>query len=131
MNTTVNFIEWNEKYLVNIPEIDEAHHKLFSLVNCLHASHVNESQDKKQILNLFYDFLEYVYSHFTTEEELMEKMNYSGLKEHKQKHEELRVTFEGFMKDLKSDSLDMDDFLKFTKSWLVNHITIEDQKYVD
>ncbi len=130
MTTTQTFIEWNDKYLVNIPEIDEAHHKIFNLVNKLQESYLNDSQDKKQTLNSFYDFLEYVYSHFTEEEEIMEKRGYSGLDDHKKKHEVLKETFEKFMKDLKSDSLDMDNFLNFSKSWLVNHITIEDQKYV-
>ncbi len=124
------YIDWDDKYLVDIPQFDEAHFDLFRLVNKLHELHSAEkTSDKKKVLKAFYDFLDYIYSHFSDEEDFLKEIEYPEIEEHKKLHILLKAQFEKHFKNLKNENLDMDAFLEFSKNWLQRHIMNEDQKY--
>jgi hemerythrin len=124
------FIKWDDKYLVDVPELDEAHYELFKLVNELHCLNQQEVYPEKKILRSLHNVREYVYSHFSKEEAYMLKANFPGHDEHKKLHDTIRNNFEIFYKDLKKGKLEMEKFLIFVKSWLTKHIMDEDQKYI-
>lgn len=124
------YIEWDDKYLVHIPELDEAHFGLFKLVNELYQLHNSEVRDSKKIVRTFHNFLEYTYSHFADEENYLEKTKYSQIDTHKKLHRSIKKQFEKHFQDLKDETLDMKAFLEFVKKWLQDHIMNEDQKYV-
>lgn len=125
-----DFITWDDKYLVNVPDLDEAHFNLFGLVNKLYEISQSEVPDQKKLMRTFHNFLEYVYTHFSEEEDFMEKNSYPGVTEHKKLHDNIRKQFEGHFLAFKDNTIDMDQFLKFTRDWLTQHIMSEDQKYI-
>lgn len=124
------FMKWDDKYLVHVPELDEAHLKLFKLINELYLLNQLAEPDQRKLMRTFHDLLEYTYSHFTEEEQYMEKTNYPQIDEHKKLHENIRNQFEDYFTSFKSGTIDMKKFLQFVKSWLENHIISEDQKYI-
>jgi len=125
------FMKWDDKYLVNVPELDEAHLNLFKLINELFILNQSDSPDQRKLMRTFHDLLEYTYSHFTEEEEYMKKSNYPGLEEHKNLHKMIRDQFENYFSKFKKNTIDMEKFLEFVKNWLENHIISEDQKYIN
>lgn len=123
------YIEWNDKYLVNIPAFDEAHLGLFNLVNELYELHHAQDENPKKLLQTFHSFLEYTYSHFSNEESFLSEIEYPQIDAHKKLHKNIKDIFEKHFESHKKGTLDMDEFLEFTKSWLQNHIINEDQQY--
>jgi hemerythrin len=125
------FMKWDNKYLVNVPELDEAHLNLFNLINELYSLNQSKALNQRKLMRSFHDLLEYTYSHFAEEEQYMEKTNYIGVDEHRKLHENIRNQFEDYFTNFKSGTIDMAKFLEFVKTWLEGHIISEDQKYIN
>ena len=73
----------------------------------------------------------YVATHFSSEEKLMKLVSYEKFSEHKNKHDEFTKkvleTAKGF------NSMDFSDAIKFCKflyEWILSHIAHEDKLYV-
>ena len=76
-------VGWRDGFMINIPQVDREHKHLFDLVRRLELSTVSATVD---------ELLDYVVTHFTNEQKLMEDSNYPGFPAHLRLHEEFAAS---------------------------------------
>ena len=120
---SVKFV-WEEKYSVGDPVIDEQHKGLFAIGNSLPET-ANADDIKPLIMRLF----KYTREHFLAEEQMMQRIGFPLLDEHRMLHEDLITK----LNETSAQPLDTDDavngFKKFVFEWLTDHIMVQDKKY--
>ena len=121
-------VKLDDRLSIGVPEIDAEHRYLIALVNNLiEKYHANKLETN--LAKVFVHLINYAEKHFKNEESLMSAAGYPLLKEHKQQHELLEDKTsdlaEMFLSGEQSLSLDT---LKFLKSWVVDHVLLEDKK---
>jgi hemerythrin len=122
---------WKEEYSVGIPVIDEQHKIILEEINQLYD--VVEKEDLlKTLKRAFVVLEEFEMTHFRTEEELMTKMNFPKLREHKEHHEQFKKKIREIVFEYESGSLmQFAVLLDFLKTWWENHIIMEDKQYAE
>jgi hemerythrin len=128
--TTV-LVEWDEKYSVGIPLIDEQHKELIRLTNELYRGCLTGNDAARAF---FFDAvrgaMDYVKYHFSAEEKILENVNYPYLAEHKKAHEDFVLKM---VEDVKSfqggRKFVPNNFVRFLKDWILSHIAIADTQY--
>jgi hemerythrin len=122
------FVEWSEKLSVGMPEIDDQHKELISILNRLHAA-MSEGKGKVVLKDTLADLADYTVTHFYTEERYMARYRYPKLAEHKAEHEAFVSKVKKFQLDFEAGNATMSiDLMKFIKDWLVTHITGTDMQ---
>ena len=123
-------IAWNDKYKLGEAKVDEQHRKLFELL-----SNLVESCENKTNLNKVHDALNflvgYTVRHFEDEEELQLKWGFPEYEQHKQLHDDFKVTVGELVKQFKESgsSEELSNLLnKTVATWLIRHIQREDKK---
>lgn len=121
-------ITWDEKWTIGIEKIDEQHKELFERMNKLVIA-IEEGRGKSEI-NSTLEFLEeYVIKHFSDEEEIQRKNNYSKYEiqheQHEQFKEELKNLKIAFDETGESVLLAVNIRGKIAK-WIKEHITTLD-----
>jgi diguanylate cyclase (GGDEF)-like protein/hemerythrin-like metal-binding protein len=111
---------------VGIPEIDEQHDKLATLINQLHVSLKNSPKENRHHTKVLYDELvEFTEFHFGTEARLMHAAGYPEAEAHNRAHkfllDELR-----YLKVRIIDGEELHAF-KILKDWLIVHIEKDDK----
>ena len=125
-------IEWNEKLLTGVAEIDDQHKILVDSINEANIRLI-EDHDIKLIEQITKDLLSYAIFHFETEEDLMQQYGYDGesaeeAKSHQKQHREFSsqvLTVRDGLRDGKEIS--REDLLAFLNGWLISHIMNTDQ----
>jgi len=118
--------QWDEKYSLNNPKIDEQHKELFRLSALVEL--LNEKTTKKEIKELLKTFFNYMNEHFQTEEEYMKSINYPLLSKHKELHRKIIEDFTTLIKKNNSLKTLQHEMKKATKKWLIEHILENDLK---
>ena len=96
------------------------------LVDILTGIPVKEEVDK-----IVQSLVEYKKYHFSTEEKYFDEFNYPDKENHKAKHREFNQKLEVLVKDYGNDSITFAfKLIDFLEDWLINHLMVEDQKYV-
>lgn len=126
-------IEWNESFSVHNAEIDSQHKKWIEIFNKMHE--ILMAEDYKALDTAGAEALkamqDYALYHFNFEEEYMRTMNYSGLSEHKGIHKDFYNQICAYNKDIHDGKMVLNtEIMKLIKNWLLDHIKIEDKKYV-
>lgn len=125
----MTLIEWDDRFSVNVQEIDEHHKKLVAMINRLNGLREEKAEQKaaEEVLMEMTDYLDY---HFSAEEQYMVEFDYPGYKAHREEHKFfVKKVFEflrGFREGRESLSNDM---LHFLKDWLIKHIISSDAKF--
>jgi hemerythrin-like metal-binding protein len=122
-------ITWNEKFSVNITEIDSQHKKLIELINELHeAMKVAKGQDVMG--NILSELVNYTVYHFGTEEKLFQKHGYAEYITHKKEHDDLtKQVVAAADKFNKGGNIITVEVMNFLKDWLQKHILTVDKRY--
>ncbi|MDR3147074.1 MAG: bacteriohemerythrin [Treponema sp.] len=128
--TTV-FVEWDDKYSVGIPLIDEQHKELIRLTNELYQGCLaGDAAAHDFFFNAIHKAMDYVKYHFSAEEKLLTNMKYPHLAEHKKQHEDF---VRKMVEDVKSfqggKKFVPNNFVRFLKEWILSHIAIADTQY--
>ena len=122
------YIIWKDSNNMGIPIIDEQHRGIVTTINSLHYFIQNGHGDEiiAPTLNIL---LEYTKIHFNAEEKLITEADYPALEKHKELHKKLveKTKIIAVEVDIKNDPTMVLDFLK---DWWLNHINVEDRKYV-
>ncbi|MEI6437229.1 MAG: bacteriohemerythrin [Candidatus Omnitrophota bacterium] len=121
--------EWRKAYNVDVPLMDEQHHKLVDILNRLNT-YIKDGAPAKQSWSALVDELsDYTKYHFLAEEKLMRENDYQGFREHAAEHSFFIERIENFRKGFQSNDLNVvDELLYFLMIWLQNHILIVDHK---
>ena len=124
------FIIWVDRYNVGIDEIDIQHKKLVELINVLFDT--ISLKDRKEALNkAFTELVNYTIYHFKLEEELMKTHHFPEYDSHKKEHLAFVDKVNNYIRTLKiEDTKALLEIINFLKNWLLNHILINDKKYV-
>jgi hemerythrin len=127
---TGNFVKWEERFSIGVPLIDFQNKQLIALTNKLFkACQGGDETAKEQFKKTVPDVVNYINYHFSTEEQIMEKLAYPGLPAHRKEHTEFTFevltnvqTFESGKKFVPNQ------FVRLLKNWVLSHIAITDGK---
>ena len=118
---------WKKSYEIGVSEIDMQHRHLVGIINELSDAMMNKV-GYRSVPHVLEKLEEYIQLHFTTEEEIMHKLQYPALAEHRQEHLDMTKKVLEFKKRfLKSQELGAAELLDFLCSWLKNHIAVSDK----
>ena len=128
------FIQWNKKFELGIPAIDEQHKKLVELCNTLHreiVDHRSASGDWHDSLKAaLKECADYVLVHFRDEEVLMKGAQYPQFAEHKRSHEAFTQKVLDTVRRFNMLSIaDALQFVHFLYEWILSHIAYEDRQF--
>lgn len=125
----MTLLRWTKKYSVGVKAFDDQHIRLVDDLNKLHVAML-----KGKAQSVAGDFvpkmMEYASIHFSSEEQLMEKIKYPGLAVHRAEHLELARKVQEFMARYEQNDQTMyPQLLRFLGSWLHNHMLTVDKQY--
>lgn len=122
----MSYLMWSDSLAVGNTFIDNDHQKLIDMVNRLHAV-MQEGRGKDVLDKVLANLVTYTKEHFRREEDLMQKMGYSGLAVHKQEHEKLLQQVLDLQHKFESGAATLSiQVLHFLRDWLINHIGKQD-----
>jgi hemerythrin len=130
-NETSAFVEWDDKYSVGIPLIDEQHRELIRLTNELYQGCL-AGDDKAR--NFFFTAIrgamDYVKRHFSAEEKILQNIRYPHLEEHRKQHEDfVRKMVTDVQSFQEGKKFVPNNFVRFLRDWVLSHIAIVDAQY--
>jgi hemerythrin len=125
-------VEWQERYSVGIPKIDEQHKELLRLTNELYASCLkdNDEEEKAHFKKTISALVNYVSEHFAAEERLLKRVDYPEYAAHRSEHT-------GFVKKVLEQVTEFNEgknfapnsFVRYLKDWILGHIAVSDKRY--
>lgn len=122
-------IEWNDKYKVNIIEIDAQHEKLFAIYNNL-VDAMYKGVGVKELGNALNELLDYTVVHFMTEEGYLEKYRYPELESHRSAHKDFRNRVYILHKEFSEGKPVLTaEVVEYLRDWLKQHVLNVDQQY--
>lgn len=114
-------VEWREGFKINIAQVDREHKRLFDLVKQLELATVQQTID---------ELLDYVVTHFSNEQKLMEDSGYPAFADHLKLHEEFGATVAEFLGASDEWSEDrVQELRRFLNKWLIGHILTHDLRF--
>jgi hemerythrin len=114
-------VEWRDAFKVNINQVDEEHHRLFDIIRSLDISTVD---------NVITELLDYVVTHFTNEQALMEQSGYPAFEQHLKLHEEFGAHVAEFLGSGDEWTEErVHDLRRFLNKWLIGHIMTHDLRF--
>lgn len=123
--------EWNKQFNIGVDSIDNAHRKLFSIVQKLIHLSRDENNGQWACAEGIKYFKNYTTEHFADEESYMQSISYKGYEIHKRLHDDMRYkTLPALEKDLTESNYSQESiqhFLGICLGWLATHILIEDR----
>ena len=132
-----DFIRWEKKFELGIPQIDEQHTQLIILCNDLYQAVIRNKYRavipgwQEALSDALHKTVDYIGTHFSDEEKLITVVGYPQTDAHKQKHREftakIRDTLKSFNEAKFQDAM---DFVHFLYDWILEHIAIVDKAYV-
>ncbi|MDR1025461.1 MAG: bacteriohemerythrin [Treponema sp.] len=130
MKLKKQIVEWHDSYSVGIRLVDEQHKELINLTNRLHEASV-QGWDKSKVafMSAIRGMVDYVGYHFSTEEKIMERVNYPDYKVHKKEHSDFVKEVLRQVQDFQADQkVSANDLVLFLKDWVLAHIAVCDKK---
>lgn len=127
----MSFLDWENKYKVNVEIIDQQHEHLFEIVNNMYNSIV-KGEEQNALADVLSELIAYTVYHFETEENLFKEYGYPDYLEHKKQHDDLCKQVlelqEQFQLKVVTITFEVMDFLS---AWLQEHTTNSDLKFAD
>jgi hemerythrin len=123
-------LQWDKKYEIGIPEIDEQHQHLFVLGNQIYALLKDSLRVDKydEIVTLIHELREYSKYHFSAEEAIMLKIKYRGYFKQKTQHDDFIAVLDSI--DLNAIDNDQDKHIEkllgVVFDWVLEHIIKDD-----
>ena len=125
-------VKWHDSFSVRVKLIDEQHKKLISLTNKLFSSCMSGHERTKTdsiFIEVVHEVVDYVDYHFSTEQKIMERIDYPEYKIHKHQHvsfvKEVLIRVEEFSFGKVNTPL---SFVYYLRDWILQHIAVNDKK---
>lgn len=124
-------IQWDDKYSVDVPELDECQQALFDKFNQLIEMRSAKKMDAKAVTNLISDLNDDSKMFFSREERLLKRKGYPDLEPHSKAHRQFIKNSISLRREIAEDinNLTMDVIVEL-RDWLVDHIETSDSLYV-
>ena len=124
----MEYIQWQDKYSVNVKSIDEQHMHFVGILNKLYEA--IQSNSVQELPGIIDEIVAYADTHFETEEGYFDDFKYEGAAEHKEEHNKLKLKVGEFLERKDEDPIKLSyELLDFLEDWLVKHLADLDQKY--
>jgi hemerythrin len=131
MKVTSELVTWSATYSVGIKIIDDQHKGLFNLVNEMynHVNNHNEEAERAYFKSVIRQVVDYVKTHFATEEEIMKKTQYKDYAGHKLAHDFFILSVVNIVQKFdEGKRVPLMPFTHFIKDWILTHIAIMDKQ---
>ena len=113
---------WKPEYSVQHTGIDGQHKQLVTLVNDLYAA-MAEREGRAAVDRILKGLTAYTRTHFSYEEEQMERGGYPAIQEHKEHHRRLLQQVELYAEGWSAGQpVNIVELATFLKDWLLKHI---------
>ena len=116
---------FDESIMTGNRMIDEQHRELIEKINQLVQS-CEQGREKVKAIKMLHYLADYADLHFNEEEALQERIQYPGLFEHRQKHEDFRKAVNELFEMLEEEEGPSDRFVEAVHhnvtEWLYGHI---------
>ena len=126
-----NQLIWKEEFKTGVKIIDEAHEKLFRIINKLFFLSAEEKRSMRACQEGIKYFKEHALKHFEDEEKYMELIGYKELETHRRVHRDFRDdTLPALEKELRRTDYSAEavrHFLAVCAGWLIGHTLTEDR----
>ncbi len=123
--------QWQDRFSIGVDVIDQAHHRLFLIVQKIMDLYVERHEDKFACIEGIKYFKAYALKHFAEEEAYMRKIGYPGYQAHKKIHDRMRwetlPELERLLYDSNFSTEMVQRFIGVCTGWLTGHILIEDR----
>ena len=135
----MDFLEWNGKTMgVGIKLIDDQHKELLKIINKLSTS-INENSQRRDIVVIIDELIDYAAFHFTEEEGLFDKYCYEDKDTHKYEHALFVQKFRDIKDEVQNNEVHLrataievaEDVFKYIIDWFINHVAGSDKKYIE
>ncbi|MDA8415047.1 MAG: bacteriohemerythrin [Desulfobacteraceae bacterium] len=121
-------IKWNDRMSVHVPQFDEQHKQLVSMIHRLNDA-MKSGQGKQVVGDILTGLVQYADSHFTQEERFMQQHKYPDYAVHKQIHDDLRKKVSEVIVEYENGRAVPAAIMTFLSDWLISHIMQADRKY--
>jgi len=124
-------IHWQDRFKIGVEIVDQAHRKLFTIVEKITELYVEQHQSKFACVEGIKYFKAYALKHFAEEEAYMRETGYPGYLAHKRLHDRMRretlpsLERELYATDFSTEAVQR--FIGVCTGWLTGHIMIEDR----
>jgi len=129
MEGIMAYLHWSQDLDTSIEVIDKQHRRLVEYLNELNTA-IAEG-DRKGVKHVLDELIDYTLSHFSFEEELMEKAGYPFFRAHKRVHDIFTKRVGEFLKRAEQGDDVAPEIHSMLKIWLINHIKGDDADYVE
>ena len=119
-------LESNKKLSVGIESIDLQHQYLVDLINRISLELKGSDTDYQA--SLIDELGGYARVHFTAEENLMYKLGYPDLENHRMLHQQLLEKLNGQIGLYLVGMLNPEEIVQYLSGWVVRHLLTEDKK---
>jgi len=124
-------ITWNEELSVGVAGIDRQHRHLMRLINEVDEV-IQEGGAYEQFSPTLNELIDYTHSHFSNEEELLEKNHCPDIGNHKKAHARLLEELLNWKETAeRTKNEDMGEHMMFLRVWFPGHILGVDKKHSD
>ncbi len=124
-------IEWQDRFNIGVEVVDQAHRKLFAIVQKIMDLYVEKHENKFACVEGIKYFKAYALKHFAEEEAYMREIGYPGYWVHKRLHDRMRrETLPALERALYASDFSTEAVQRFIgvcTGWLTGHIIIEDR----
>ena len=126
-------VQWQNSYSVGIKLVDDQHQELIKLTNKLFINCMaGREQSRTAFMDTIREAIDYVGYHFSTEEKIMERVNYpdtaAHIKEHKEFVKQVLIKVDDFKAGRITAPL---SFVYFLRDWILHHVAVNDKKMGD
>lgn len=124
-------IQWQNRFSIGVEMIDQAHHRLFSIVQKIMDLYVERHENKFACVEGIKYFKAYALKHFAEEEAYMREIGYPGYLAHKKHHDRMKYEtlpeLERLLYESDFSTEMVQRFIGVCTGWLTGHIIIEDR----
>lgn len=124
-------IQWQDRFNIGVEVIDQAHRRLFSIVEKMTDLYVERHEEKFACVEGIKYFKAYALKHFAEEEAYMREIGYPDYLAHKKLHDKMRYEtlpeLERLLYESDFSTEAVQRFIGVCTGWLTGHIIIEDR----
>lgn len=125
-----NIIEWDKKYSVDVPELDECQKQLMDMFNTLIEMKTSKG-DARDVANLVNEINDFSKIFFSKEEKLLGSKGYPDLDIHSKAHRRFIKKALGLRREIAEDvdNLAIEDIVEL-RNWLITHFESTDIMFI-
>ncbi|MCK9641672.1 MAG: bacteriohemerythrin [Prolixibacteraceae bacterium] len=129
MRKMVKYIDWDDRFSVDVRQIDRQHKHFVGLMNKLFEA--MQSDKKDAVSKVIDELVTYADAHFANEEAYFYKFHYDDAEAHIAEHRKIRAEVGEFLARKDENPFELGySLFDLLEDWLFKHIITMDKKYV-